>query len=889
NQKPGRCRCPASPRFHPNNCPSRLPKLFVAPPPPTTILHRRRIEYSTGARSERRERASQLVGVMAGAALFRPPPSLGSPVIGAGSITRWNSQSTRRRPPFIVSMSQTHNHHQDNKASRFSSLRAEHTPAPTPVHGGFLGSTTNAWTGQKKKNNARDLVVPKAQLTGGFMDIVALAQDAFRGSSSGGQKSIIARASFDRLVEQIMDVVALAQYEIQRLGYLTFGSRDYMLSMALTIFHSGVWIGTLKRCGTDLTKLAKEGKLDPVVGRRDQIEQVVQILSRRSKNNPCLIGDPGVGKTAIVEGLAQLVASGNVPQTLKGKRVIVIDMAGLLHGTVYRGQFETRIKNLLQEVKRSGNVILFIDEVHTIVGAGRHSESAIDVANIFKPALARGELQCIGATTTDEYKKYVEKDPALERRFGPVKIPEPTVEETTGVLKGLRERYEKHHKVQYSDDSLRAAAELSDKYISDRFLPDKAIDLIDQAGSLVSLRHAQQKPPMNVEDLEAELNRVIKEKGDAVRWEHYKRAKELRDRELELKSLIHKSKEEMSKDEVNNPAGAVVTEEDIRHIVSTWTGVPVQKLSTDETNKLLSMEETLHQRVIGQEAAVTSISRAIRRACAGLNDQCRPIGSFIFAGPTGVGKTELAKALAAFYYGSEDAMVRFDMSEFMDKHTVSRLIGSPPGYREHEEGGQLTEAVRRRPHTVILFDEVEKAHPDVFNVMLQVLDDGRLTDGKGRTVDFTNTLVIMTSNIGGRVVVDGSGIGYDRIKDLVDEEMKRHFRPEFLNRLDEVIVFKQLTKVEIKEIATIMLNHVADRVRKKGIELQVTEDFKELVVEKGFDPSYGVRPLKRAILRLLEDTLADKMLAGEIKSGDSVTVDVDSAGNIVLKHNEDQE
>ncbi|TVU43790.1 hypothetical protein EJB05_10284, partial [Eragrostis curvula] len=645
---------------------------------------------------------------MAGAALFRPPPSLGSPVIGAGSITRWNSKSTRKRPPFIVSMSQTHHHHQDNKAPRFSSLRAAHTPAPTPVHGGFLSSTTNAWTGQKKKNNARDLAVPRAQLNGGFMDIVALAQDAFRGSSSGGQKSIIARASFDRLVEQVMDVVALAQYEIQRLGYLTFGSRDYMLSMvshyvsyflfdiiyreALTIFHSGVWIGTLKRCGTDLTKLAKEGKLDPVVGRRDQIEQVVQILSRRSKNNPCLIGDPGVGKTAIVEGLAQLIASGNVPQTLKGKRVIVIDMAGLLHGTVYRGQFETRIKNLLQEVKRSGNVILFIDEVHTIVGAGRHSESAIDVANIFKPALARGELQCIGATTTDEYKKYVEKDPALERRFGPVKIPEPAVEETTGILKGLRERYEKHHKVQYSDDSLRAAAELSDKYISDRFLPDKAIDLIDQAGSLVSLRQAQQKPPMNVEDLEAELNRVIKEKGDAVRWENYKRAKELRDRELQLKSLIHKSKE-ISKDEVNNPAGAVVTEEDIRHIVSTWTGIPVEKLSADETNKLLNMEETLHKRVVGQDAAVTAISRAIRRARAGLNDQCRPIGSFIFTGPTGVGKTELAKALAAFYYGSEDAMVRFDMSEFIDKHTVSRLNGSPPGYREHEEGGQLMEAV----------------------------------------------------------------------------------------------------------------------------------------------------------------------------------------------------
>ncbi|TVU43816.1 hypothetical protein EJB05_10314 [Eragrostis curvula] len=480
------------------------------------------------------------------------------------------------------------------------------------------------------------------------------------------------------------------------------------------------------------------------------------------------------------------------------------------------------------------SLVIVIDMAGLLHGAERHSESAIDVANIFKPALARGELQCIGATTTDEYKKHVEKDPALERRFGPVKIPEPTVEETTGILKGLRERYEKHHKVQYSDDSLRAAAELSDKYISDRFLPDKAIDLIDQAGSLVSLRHAQQKPPMNVEDLEAELNRVIKEKGDAVRWENYKRAKELRDRELELKSLIDKRKEMKNSDEVKSSAGPAVTEEDIRHIVSTWTGVPVQKLSIDETNKLLTLEETLHQRVIGQDTAVTSISRAIRRARAGLNEPCRPIGSFIFAGPTGVGKTELAKALAAFYYGSEFAMVRFVMSEFMDKHTVSRLIGPPPGYREHEEGGQLTEAVRRRPHTVILFDEVEKAQPDVFNIIM--LQDSRSV-----------------------VVNNGNG---SRIKDLVGEEMKRHFRPEFLNRLDEVIVFKQLTKVEVREIATIMLNNVADRVRKKVIELKVTAGFKELVVEEGFDPSYGVRPLKRTILRLLEDALADKMLAG---------------------------
>ncbi|CAO2164740.1 unnamed protein product [Urochloa humidicola] len=647
-----------------------------------------------------------------------------------------------------------------------------------------------------------------------------------------------------------MGLFVLAEYQIWRLGYwlTSFIDKNILLShlsyctihfLLEHIFREGftmisfkMWGSTLNKIGTDVTKLAKEGKFDPVIGREKQIDQVVQILSRRSKNNPCLIGDPGVGKTAIVEGLAQLIAKGDVPETIKGKKVISIDMAGLLDGQVYRGQFEARVKNILREVKRSGKTILFIDEVHTLVGAGTHKDSDLDVANFFKPALARGELQCIGATTHDEYRKYIEKDAALERRFGPVKIPEPTVNETIGILKGLREQYQKHHQVKYTDESLEAAAELSYKYIIDRFLPDKAIDLMDQAGSYASLRHAQEKPSKEDKDIEA-----------------------------------------------------VVTEEDIRHIVSSWTGVPVQKVTTDETNRLLNMEETLHQRVIGQDEAVAAISRAVRRARAGLNEPGRPIGSFIFVGPTGVGKTELAKAVANFYYGSEDAMVRLDMSEFMEKHTVSKLIGSPPGYHEHSEGGQLTNAVRQRPHTLILFDEIEKAHPDVFNVMLQILDDGRLTDSKGRTVDFKNTLIIMTSNIGGSLVTaNGHGVGtnYDTtIKELVGEQMKRHFRPEFLNRLDDTIVFKQLTKADVKEIAGIMLNNVAARVRKMGIELQVTENFREFVVEKGFDTNYGVRPLKRAIVRLLEDRLADKILAEEIKEGDSLTVDVDVAGKVV--------
>uniref|UniRef100_A0A0D3HKF9 Clp R domain-containing protein n=1 Tax=Oryza barthii TaxID=65489 RepID=A0A0D3HKF9_9ORYZ len=657
---------------------------------------------------------------------------------------------------------------------------------------------------------------------------------------------------------------------------------------------SATKIPTLEEYGTNLTKLAEEGKLDPVVGRQNQVDRVVQILGRRTKNNPCLIGEPGVGKTAIAEGLAQRIAAGNVPETIDGKTVITLDMGLLVAGTKYRGEFEERLKKLMDEVKQNGEIILFLDEVHTLVGAGA-AEGAIGAANILKPALARGELQCIGATTIDEYRKHIEKDPALERRFQPVKVPEPTVDETIGILKGLRERYEIHHKVRYTDESLIAAARLSYQYISDRFLPDKAIDLVDEAGSLVRLRNAQL--PDEAKELEMKLKEIMAEKNEAIRSQDFEKAGALRGEEVELKSeimsLVDKSKE-MSKAAVDSgeSPGPTVTEADVQHIVSSWTGVPVEKVTVDESSRLLAMESSLHRRIVGQDEAVTAISRAIRRARVGLRDPRRPIASFIFAGPTGVGKSELAKALAAYYYGSPEAMVRLDMSEFMEKHTVAKLVGSPPGYVGYAEGGQLTEAIRRRPYAVVLFDEVEKAHPDVFNMMLQILDDGRLTDSKGRTVDFKNSLIIMTSNVGSGVIEkggrqlgfagDGGGDGgYGMIKNMV-EEMKRYFRPEFLNRLDEMIVFRQLTKMEVKEIAGIMLAEVTGRIGGKGIGLQVTERFKELVVEQGFDPSYGARPLRRAIMRLLEDTLTDKMLAGEICAGDSVIVDADGDGNVVV-------
>ncbi len=655
---------------------------------------------------------------------------------------------------------------------------------------------------------------------------------------------------------------------------------------------------TLDEFGSNLTQMALDGKLDPVVGRAKEIERVIQILGRRTKNNPVLIGEPGVGKTAIAEGLAQRIANKDVPDILEEKRVVTLDIGLLVAGTKYRGEFEERLKKIMDEIRQAGNVILVIDEVHTLIGAGA-AEGAIDAANILKPALARGELQCIGATTLDEYRKHIERDAALERRFQPVMVGEPTVDETIEILRGLRDRYEQHHKLKISDEALIAAAKLSDRYISDRYLPDKAIDLIDEAGSRVRLINSQLPPA--AKELDKELRQILKEKDDAVRAQDFDRAGELRDREMEIKAEIRaiaQSKANTGRNEGDEP---VVNEEDIAHIVASWTGVPVNKLTESESEKLLHMEDTLHQRLIGQEEAVKAVSRAIRRARVGLKNPNRPIASFVFSGPTGVGKTELAKSLASYFFGSEEAMIRLDMSEYMERHTVSKLIGSPPGYVGYNEGGQLTEAVRRRPYTVVLFDEIEKAHPDVFNMLLQILEDGRLTDAKGRTVDFKNTLLILTSNIGSKVIEKGGGgIGfefaedasesqYNRIKFLVNEELKNYFRPEFLNRLDEIIVFRQLSKEEVMQIADIMLKEVFGRLTEKGINLQVSDNFKVRLLQEGYNPSYGARPLRRAIMRLLEDSLAEEILSGRIKEGDTAIVDVDESGNITVRAEERRE
>ncbi|HBC43136.1 MAG TPA: ATP-dependent Clp protease ATP-binding subunit ClpC [Pseudanabaena sp.] len=647
---------------------------------------------------------------------------------------------------------------------------------------------------------------------------------------------------------------------------------------------------TLDEFGSNLTQLAQDGKLDPVVGREKEIERVIQILGRRTKNNPVLIGEPGVGKTAIAEGLAQRISNSDVPDILQEKRVVTLDIGLLVAGTKYRGEFEERLKKIMEEIRTAGNVILVIDEVHTLIGAGA-AEGAIDAANILKPALARGELQCIGATTLDEYRKHIERDAALERRFQPVMVGEPSVEETIEILIGLRQRYEEHHKLKIDDEALVAAARLSDRYISDRFLPDKAIDLIDEAGSRVRLINSQLPPA--AKDLDKELRQTLKDKDDAVRKQDFDKAAELRDKEIDLKQQIRAlSQTKKTETPIEDAPEIRVTEEDIAYIVSSWTGVPVLKITESESVKLMQMEETLHSRVIGQDEAVKAISRAIRRARVGLKSPNRPIASFIFSGPTGVGKTELTKALASYFFGSEEAMIRLDMSEYMERHTVSKLIGSPPGYVGYNEGGQLTEAVRRRPYTVVLFDEIEKAHPDVFNLLLQVLEDGRLTDSKGRTVDFKNTLLIMTSNVGSKVIEKGGGgLGFDfaasqedalytRIRSLVNEELKQYFRPEFLNRLDEIIVFRQLTKPEVKEIADLMLNEFFKRMLDKNIILTVTERFKDLLVQEGYNPSYGARPLRRAIMRLLEDSLAEEILTGKVREGASVQVDVDDDGKV---------
>ncbi|WP_398333063.1 ATP-dependent Clp protease ATP-binding subunit [Vulcanococcus sp.] len=685
---------------------------------------------------------------------------------------------------------------------------------------------------------------------------------------------------------------------------------------------------TLDEFGSNLTQQAADGKLDPVVGRQHEIERVIQILGRRTKNNPVLIGEPGVGKTAIAEGLAQRINSGDVPDILEDKRVLTLDIGLLVAGTKYRGEFEERLKKIMEEIRGAGNVILVIDEVHTLIGAGA-AEGAIDAANILKPALARGELQCIGATTLDEYRKHIERDAALERRFQPVQVGEPSVDDTIEILRGLKERYEAHHRLKIADEALVAAATLGDRYISDRFLPDKAIDLIDEAGSRVRLMNS--KLPPAAKEIDKQLRQIQKEKEDAVREQDFTKAGELRDKEVELRDQIRtilqsrKEEPEAAKAEADATAAAtetatatataapapaetastagadddrmpMVTEEDIAQIVASWTGVPVQKLTESESAKLLNMEETLHQRLIGQDEAVKAVSRAIRRARVGLKNPNRPIASFIFSGPTGVGKTELTKSLAAYFFGSEEAMIRLDMSEFMERHTVSKLIGSPPGYVGFNEGGQLTEAVRRRPYTVVLFDEIEKAHPDVFNLLLQLLEDGRLTDSKGRTVDFKNTLIIMTSNIGSKVIEKGGGglgfefsgadaeeTNYNRIRSLVNEELKQYFRPEFLNRLDEIIVFRQLSREEVKEIAEIMLKEVFGRMEEKGIHLSVTDAFKERLVEEGYNPSYGARPLRRAVMRLLEDSLAEEFLSGRIGEGDSAVVDVDDSKQVVIR------
>jgi ATP-dependent Clp protease ATP-binding subunit ClpC len=645
---------------------------------------------------------------------------------------------------------------------------------------------------------------------------------------------------------------------------------------------------TLDAYGRDLTQLARENKLDPVIGRNNEIERVIQILSRRTKNNPALIGEPGVGKTAIAEGLAQRVIKGDIPEPLRDKRVITLDLAGLVAGTKYRGEFEERMKRVMDEIRgAAGEIILFIDELHTLVGAGA-AEGAIDASNIIKPALARGELQCIGATTLNEFRKHIEKDSALERRFQPVMVGEPTVEETIEILKGLRDRYEAHHKVQISDEALSAAARLSDRYITDRFLPDKAVDLIDEASSRVRLQATL--PPPEIRDVDAQLRKVIAEKESVVKNQEFDKAASIRDREEKLR--LEKGRLEQEWQDKRRTTGERilrVTAENIAEIVSSWTKIPVSRLAQAETEKLLKMKELLHQRVVGQDEAISVVTRAIRRSRAGLKNPNRPIGSFIFLGPTGVGKTEVARSVAAFLFDDEESMIRIDMSEYMEKYSVSRLVGAPPGYVGYEEGGQLTEAVRRRPYSVVLLDEIEKAHPDVFNLLLQMLDDGRLTDSQGRQVDFKNTVIVMTSNIGAVGMTTTSDIGfrpqrssgddeakaYERMKNKVLEEVKTTFRPEFLNRVDEVVVFHQLTREQIEQIVSLELEKVISEVKAQEMSLKVTEAAKALLARKGWDPQFGARPLRRAIQRMVEDELAEEMLKGTFASGDHILGDVD--------------
>jgi len=643
----------------------------------------------------------------------------------------------------------------------------------------------------------------------------------------------------------------------------------------------------LDEFGRDLTRQAREGKLDPVIGRGNEIERVMQILSRRTKNNPVLIGEPGVGKTAVAEGLAQAIAEDRVPETIKDKHLYTLDLAALVAGSKYRGEFEDRLKKVMKEIRERGDIILFVDEMHTLVGAGA-AEGAIDAASIIKPALARGELQTIGATTLDEYRKYVEKDPALERRFQPIQVGEPSVDETVEILRGLRDRYEAHHRVSITDAALEAAARLADRYISDRFLPDKAIDLVDEAGS--KMRIKMMTAPPGVKEVEDRLRAVRGEKEAAIEAQEFEKAASLRDKEKHILAEKRAMEEEWLKPD--NRRVVEVTETQIAEIVSMWTGVPVTELTEEETAKLLRMENVIHERIVGQDEAVTAVSKAIRRSRAGLKDPRRPAGSFIFLGPSGVGKTELAKALADFLFGTEEALVSLDMSEYMEKHTVSRLIGSPPGYVGFDEGGQLTELVRRKPYSVILFDEIEKAHPDVFNILLQILEEGRLTDAQGRKVDFKNAIVIMTSNIGARDIVKGASVGfspteaeglqYEDLKERVTGELKKAFRPEFLNRVDEVIVFHDLTSEQIKQIVDLMVDRLRDQLMLQGMGITLTEAARTLLAAEGFDPTLGARPLRRAIQRKLEDPLSEQILGGQWQAGDVIETDVDENGAVVF-------
>ena len=649
---------------------------------------------------------------------------------------------------------------------------------------------------------------------------------------------------------------------------------------------------TLDQLGVDLTVAARSDKLDPVIGREQEIQRVVQILSRRTKNNPVLVGEPGVGKTAIVEALAQRIGSGDVPETLQGKRLVTLDMGALVAGTKYRGEFEERLKKVIEEIKSSGNCVLFIDEIHTIVGAGA-AEGAVDASNILKPSLARGELQCIGATTLDDYRKYVERDPALERRLQPVRVEEPSNDDTIEILMGIRSRYEDHHKVDITDEAIRTAATLAARFIPDRFLPDKAIDLIDEAGSRVRLRGSV--TPTSVKDAKETLEQVRKEKDEAIASQQYEQAAELRDRELrhtdDLDTLEKEWQEGLGKDR------AVVTEEDIAEVVSMWTGIPVTRLAAEETERLLHMEQELHKRIIGQDEAIVNIAKSVRRARAGLKDPRRPIGVFMFLGPTGVGKTELVRAMAEFMFGNEDAMIRLDMSEFQERHTVARLIGAPPGYVGYDEGGQLTESVRRKNYCAVLLDEIEKAHPDVFNILLQIFDAGQLTDARGRRVDFRNSILVMTSNLGSDLIKRETTLGftvksddaqttaasYDRMKEKVMDEVKRFFRPEFLNRIDATVVFHQLDETEILAIVDLMMDQVKKELDEKKIGLEMTEEAKKHLAEKGFDPVFGARPLRRLIQNEVEDSLSDEVLGGNLNDGDVALVDLED-DKIVIRN-----